>query len=91
MLSAILAIIQVAFNPPALPAVWVMAQASDPPVEQSQPIESKDNEESTKTNASIDQPTVDRANSEATDTSSESAGPYDIEAIKAFNRALYGS
>jgi hypothetical protein len=79
----------------------LVAQGEEPaqqPVEQLQPSEPTPAEKSTETQSTETQQRqtpqtnlTDAREQRATESSQDSAGPYDMEAIKAFNRALYGS
>lgn len=90
---SLLLTLTVTFAPlPAQPQIW-LAQA-EPTAEQPATPEPQQTDSSTDQSASADrsadtnsQPTTDRQS----EASQSEAGPYDMEAIKAFNRALYGS
>lgn len=67
--------------------VW-LAQQSETPPETEQPAKTTTNIETGDQQAKSDQDTDEQ---KSTASSQDAAGPYDMEAIKAFNRALYGS
>jgi hypothetical protein len=101
------AITHLAFSQPLLDRTPIVAQVTDPlPVNElprsqtlptPQTTDSSAAQEETATNTEEKQPATSEDEQEAANRStpesppSESAGPYDMEAIREFNRALYGS
>lgn len=69
-----------------------LAQSPDSQSEQHQPVESADPEAKSAETTDADQTADETTPNQQQETNgSQSAGPYDMETIKAFNRALYGS
>jgi hypothetical protein len=83
------------FIPPTIgpaqanPVLAQVAQPSPPPQSQETPAPSKPAEPSD--NQAKPEESKPSETAKAQKSKEESPGPYDMEAIKAFNRALYGS
>lgn len=88
--ASVLVIIHAIFSYPSL-SMPLVAQAAEQ-AEQSQPTESSSEAKPANTDKTdSSEATAPDAEQQTASDSEESAGPYDMEAIKAFNRALYGS
>lgn len=96
-LVSMLLIVTVAFDHPDLAQpIWLAQQSeSASEVEPAEsPSQPKPSERQAEPNQGVENQRVDKQTTEtkqAAENSQDAAGPYDMEAIKAFNRALYGS